>query len=122
MDFINETFDKAKDLFSVAKQKTEEAVNVGKQKLDIAAVENKMAKLYTKLGKEAFSVLANMENMPQEIAGLIEEIKENKELLASLKSDLGKMQHKRECHKCGCVVGEDAVFCNQCGEKLTFEE
>lgn len=122
MDFINDTLDKAKDLFSAAKQKTEEAVNVGKQKLDIASVENKISKLYAKLGKEAFSFLAEKEDLPEEIADIIAEIKENKELLAVQKEQLGKLQHKRECTKCGCVVAEDAVFCNKCGEKLIFED
>lgn len=122
MDFINDTLNTAKDLFSAAKQKTEEAVNVSKQKLDIVSVENKISKLYAKLGKEAFSTLANTEDLPKEIADIIAEIKENKEMLAKQKEQLGKMQHKRECPKCSSVVGDDSVFCNKCGEKLIFED
>ena len=71
MNFLNETIDKAKDLFSVAKQKTEEAVNVGKQKYDIVALESKTQKLYSKLGKMAYPLLMNQENLSPEIKNLV---------------------------------------------------
>lgn len=122
MDFINDTLNTAKELFSAAKQKTEEAVSVGKQKLDIVSLENKESKLYAKFGKNAFGFLQDMQDLPEELAEIIAEIKENKELLAKQKEELGKMQHKRECAKCGNIIGEDSVFCNKCGEKLIFED
>ncbi len=122
MDFINETLDKAKDLFSAAKQKTEEVVSVGKQKLDIVSLENKESKLYARLGKNAFGYLADNQDLPKELADIIAEIKENKELIEKQKQELGKMQHKRKCAKCGNIIGEDSAFCNKCGEKLIFED
>ena len=55
MDFFDETLNKAKEVFDVAKQKTTEAYNVGKQKYDISAMETTLNKLYTAYGKAAFA-------------------------------------------------------------------
>ena len=122
MDFLNETFDKAKDLFFVAKQKTEDAVNVGKQKIDIASYENKLTKLYAQLGKNAFEVLEKMENPAPQISDILAQIKSNKETLAKLQSELDKMQQKRICPACKSPVAENDAFCGKCGEKIIFED
>ncbi len=122
MDFFNETFDKAKDLFFVAKQKTEDAVNVGKQKIDIASYENKLTKLYAQLGKNAFEILEKMENPTPQISDILAQIKTNKETLAKLRAELDKMQQKRICPVCKSPVAENDVFCGKCGEKIIFED
>ena len=122
MDIFNDTFDKAKDLFFVAKQKTEDAVNVGKQKIDIATYENKLTKLYAALGKHAFDILKDKEDLSPKILDIIAQIKANKETLSKLKEELDRMQQKRICPACKSPVAEDAAFCGQCGEKIIFED
>lgn len=122
MDFLNDTFDKAKDLFFVAKQKTEDAVNVGKQKIDIATYENKLTKLYAALGKNTFDILKDKQDLSPQILDIIAQIKANKETLSKLKEELDRMQQKRICPACKSPVAEDAAFCGQCGEKIIFED
>ncbi len=122
MDFLNETFDKAKDLFSVAKQKATDAVNVGKQKYDIASLENKTYKLYAKLGQALYPEVELNDNTSAEVKAIILQIRENKELIAKEKAEIDKIKHKRQCATCGASVEEEAKFCNNCGAKLFFEE
>lgn len=122
MEILNDTIEKAKDLFSIAKQKASEAVNVGKQKYDIASLESKTYRLYTNLGKAVYNDMRDNENFSDEIKNIISQINNNRELIAKQKEEIGKIQHKRECASCGAIVEEDAKFCNNCGEKLIFEE
>ena len=81
MDFLNDTLDMAKELFIVAKEKTGEVVAAGKQKIDIATLENKLNKLYARLGKNAYVLFKDEENIPPQIADIMAQIDTNRELL-----------------------------------------
>ncbi len=122
MEFLNETFDKAKELFNVAKQKTDETVTIGKKKYEISVLEGKVKQLYTELGKNAFSYLAENRELPPQIAEIIEKIEELKGKLEKEISELVKLQSKRVCPKCAAVVEDNSNFCNVCGEKLVYSE
>ncbi len=122
MEFLNETLDKAKELFAVAKQKTDETVTIGKKKYEISVLEGKIKRLYTELGKNAFSYLAENGDLPPQIRALTEEIKSAKESLETQRAELVKMQSKRICPKCAAVVEDNSNFCNVCGEKLVYSE
>lgn len=122
MEFLNETLDKAKELFTAARQKTDETVTIGKKKYEISVLEGKIKRLYTELGENAFSYLAQKQDLPLHIKALTEEIKSAKESLKIEKAQLVKMQSKRICPKCAAVVADNSNFCNVCGEKLVYSE
>ena len=122
MDFLNDTLDMAKELFFVAKEKTGEVVAAGKQKIDIATLENKLNKLYARLGKNAYVLFKDEENIPPQIADIMAQIDTNRELLEKRKDELAKTQQKRACPCCKCIVSKNALFCPECGEKLEYEE
>lgn len=122
MDFLNETLSRAKEVFDVAKQKTTEAVNVGKQKYDIASMENKLSKQYQKLGEVCFKVIKDDDTQSDEIKTLAGEIKEQLADIEQARAELLKMKNKRVCPKCAATVDDNAAFCNFCGEKLTYTE
>ncbi len=63
MEFFENAVSKAKDVFDVACKKTEEAVNTGKLKLDVATLENKMAKDFENLGRVYFEQIKESDNL-----------------------------------------------------------
>lgn len=119
MDILNETFDKAKEIFSVAKQKTDETVTIAKKKYEITVLEGKVNKAYTELGKCAYTELADKE-VSENIKRLIDEITNLKQQIEIERAELIKTKSKRVCPKCSAAVSDDANFCNVCGEKLVY--
>lgn len=122
MDFLKETLNRAKEAFDVAKQKTTEAVNVGKQKYDIASMENKLSKQYQKLGEACFNTIKDDDTQSEEIKILVGQIKAQLADIEQARAELLKMKNKRVCPKCAATVDDNAIYCNFCGEKLTYTE
>lgn len=120
MEFFEETIEKVKEAFDVAQKKTTEIVSVGKQKYDIAAMESKLGKMYTKLGKIVYPTLTGDEQ--GEVAQIVNEIKEQLSKIEEAKEELSKLKNKRICPKCNSIIEETAVYCSVCGEKITFTE
>ncbi len=89
MDFFENAVGKAKDIFDVACKKTGEAVNTGKQRLDIATLENKMSKDFEKLGRIYFEQLKNTD-AEGEIGYLKNAITQKQEQIDKIKAELGK--------------------------------
>ena len=122
MEFIDETLNKAKEAFDVAKKKTTEVYNIGKQKYDIANMENKLSKSYKELGMAAYNVLKEYDNMPDDIKTRFADIEAQIKEINQAKAEVVKMQNKRMCPACGNAVSADSTFCNYCGEKLEYSE
>lgn len=122
MDFFDDVFEKAKNVFDVAKNKTEEAVIIGKQKYDVAAMESRLNKSYNALGRLCYENYKNDAESSDEIKALISEITSETEAIENARAEIAKMKNKRICPKCGETVAEASVFCNRCGERLIYTE
>lgn len=123
MDFFDEAINRAKEAFDIACKKTNEVVHIGKQKFDIASIENKRAKDYEALGVIYFDLIKDNENIGDlTVKALVEEIKAKTKKIAELKEELNASKFKRCCPKCGAVVDDIAVFCTICGERLKKED
>lgn len=86
MEFLDQTVQKAKEIFEIAYQKTGDAVNTGKQKLEIASLENKLNKEYRLLGKLYYNAYksgeeVDLDNIIQNIDAIKKQIKLKKEEL-----------------------------------------
>ena len=65
MDFLDNVVSKAKEVFDVAYKKTEVAVSTGKQKFDLATIENKLSKDYEKLGAIYYNIIKDAEQIDE---------------------------------------------------------
>lgn len=115
MDFLDQTVGKAKEIFEVACKKTEEAVSTGKQKLDIAALENKLNKEYRLLGKLYYICVKN--GAQTDLEDVIKTIDSIKEQIESKEKEILENSNKKVCSNCGKKVDDDAIFCKACGQK-----
>ncbi len=121
---MNEFFDnaakKAKAAFDVACKVTEDVVTSGKQKIDIASMENKLKKLYEQLGKLYMkSRKENSEELVSAIDAKVEEVEHMEAELSKAKSENADFAGKKICSTCGAFVEKNAVFCSSCGEKFS---
>lgn len=90
MEFFENAVNKAKDVFDVVVTKTEEAVTTGKQKLDIATLENKLAKDFERLGRAYFETIKDSEDIDVKFANVKEAIIEKQTLISKIKEEMGK--------------------------------
>lgn len=121
MDFLDNAVSKAKEVFDVAYKKTEEAVNTGKQKFDVAAIENKLNKDYAKLGKIYYALIKDSEDLKGETLKIKTAIDEKNAKIEELKQQINDTKNKRTCHNCGNAVDKQSLYCNTCGAKLEFD-
>ena len=122
MDFLDDVLVKAKDMFDIAKNKTEEAVAIGKQRYDIASLESRLNKSYNALGRLCYENYKGNEEIADELKALITEISSEIEAIEEARAEIVKIKANRFCAKCGGAVTEAAVFCSHCGEKLIYTE
>lgn len=120
MDFLENAVQKAKEVFDVAYNKTESAVNTQKQKFDLAAEENKLNKDFSRLGKYLFE--ERFDSIPNdgEAAEILALIAERKEKISEIKKEINSAKNKRICPSCAANIPDDAAFCSNCGAKLVF--
>lgn len=118
MDFFDDAFNKTKDFFNVACQKTEEAVGFGKIKLEIATLENKRSKDFEALGKLYFERVKDSEVSDAEANNIVMQIKEKTEKIAALNADINNAKNKEVCSSCGAIIEKNTLFCSFCGVKI----
>ncbi len=122
MDFFDNAVIKAKEAIDVACKKTNEVVNTGKNKFDIASLENKRLKDYEKLGEIYFNLIKDTENLDPKTQALVDSVLLKNKQISELKEQINSAKNKRTCPNCGTSVTDDAVYCSNCGEKLIVEE
>ncbi len=120
MDLFDEIIDKAKVAFDVAVKATEDAVDTGKQKFNIASYESKLNKDYKSLGKAFYDLKKTGEIDNEAVDGLLASIDEKLAKIEELKEEIRKAKADRVCANCGAAIEENIIFCPICGQKLEF--
>lgn len=90
MEFFENAVNKAKDVFDVVATKTGEVVTTGKQKLDIATLENKLAKDFERLGRAYFETIKDNDDIDDKFANIKESIVEKQTQIFKIKEEMGK--------------------------------
>lgn len=81
MDFLDEAVLKAKEVFEIACEKTEQVVNTSKQKIEVLTLQKKLEKDYQALGEIYYEII---KDSPDEAtANIVADIKDKMEKLAS---------------------------------------
>ncbi|MGI6279512.1 MAG: zinc-ribbon domain-containing protein [Acutalibacteraceae bacterium] len=121
MDFFDNAAIKAKEVFDVACKKTNEVVNTGKYKFDIASLENKLSKDYERLGKIYYNMIKDTEVEDKRVIELKAAIAQKQDEIKRLQEEINNIKSKRFCPECGVAVDKSSVFCSNCGVKLEFD-
>lgn len=122
MEFLDNAIVKTKEAFDVACKKTGEVVNTKKLEFDLASLRSKQDKDFSALGRICFDLYKNDENATDEVKALVSAIAEKNKKMAELNAAIVAAKNKRLCPKCSAPVEKNAVFCSNCGEKITFDD
>ncbi len=87
MDFIDNALEKAKETLNVVSKKTEEVVQSGKQKFNIASLENQLSKDYKTLGEIYYNILKDSEIDDEQILKLYNDITNKNAQIEELKNN-----------------------------------
>ena len=90
MEFFENAVNRAKDVFEVVVSKTGEAVTTGRQKLDIATLENRLSKDFERLGRAYYETIKDSEDVAVEFANIKTSIVEKQTEIAKIKEEMGK--------------------------------
>ena len=119
MGVLDNTVSTAKEVIGTVGKKTSEVVEAQRIKWGISDRKSKIGKLYTSLGEMYYQSVAGKGDL-SEAADVIRRIGEKQNEIEGLEAQLAALKNMRRCPSCGAVNKENAGFCDQCGEKLTF--
>ncbi len=118
MEFFGDAINKARDAFDTACKKTNDVVNLQKQKFDLASMESKLSKDFEAFGRVCYDFVAVGGEISNEAKALAEEITAKKKEIETARNEILKAQGKKFCTKCGAPNVTEAHFCYACGESF----
>lgn len=118
MTVFDDVLSRARALAKTAGEKTGEFVELTKVKMEIADLEREMTSLYEGLGRLVYDGKQSGENVDELVDACIAQLDDQNEHLKELQEKLMESKNVVACKMCGALNENDAVFCNQCGEKL----
>ena len=117
-DSMNEFFTKVKVVAQKAGEKTVEAVDVSKLRLQCVSVSARVRQAYEQLGKMAYYQSKNNPVHQELYEKTIAKIDEDLAQLKSLNEQIDAIKETARCPKCGEANPQKASYCQKCGEKL----
>lgn len=93
--------------------KTKVVAESTKLSFQITQEEAKLKTAFAALGEAFYK--NNLDDMPEEYAALVADIKASKEKLAALTEDKETVSNKKRCAKCGAWMPKEDTFCGKCG-------
>ncbi len=118
MGFIEDTFVKAKDVFTSVGEKGSELLSVQKLKIEAAKKESQLSKNYATLGRVVYSNLKNGCEAGDGCAALVQTIDDNLAALTAIRKQIADQKGMVLCPECGDSNPNDSVYCSKCGAKL----
>ena len=108
----------AKAVVETVRKKAGEVVDISKLKLAAADLRSELSQKYQILGRITFEEMSSGKDYSKNKEEVAEKIKELKNHLESVNDMIASSKNKKKCSCCGSYNAKDAVFCNNCGEKL----
>ncbi len=88
MDFFDNALNKAKEALEIVSQKTEEVVTTGKQKYNIATLENQCNKAFKALGELYYNKVKDADIEDTQMSALVHNISQIKAQIEAIKKEL----------------------------------
>lgn len=106
----------------IAFDKTTNMVDVTKLNLAKSDTENKMSKLYAKMGEKIYTEYLNGTEFDGEFGEIMQELDKYKEELDGIKEKLLTIKSASVCPECGERNPKENEYCSACGAKLTADD
>ena len=121
MGLMEQTVIKAKEVIDIAGKKTGELIELQKLRVSAASIQAQLSKEYEALGRLAYDLGKQGVAANEAFETLVQGIDEKKEELQVLEGKIATAKGDRICPACSTVNGMEAVFCNKCGQRVTFD-
>ena len=118
---MDEIFQRARGVVNAAAQKTGEAIDYSKIKLEIMKSNNELREAYELLGKTFYSMCRDQNENQELLDSLMTNITE---IIGKLNDLNAKIEDKKKtlvCPLCGSKNLQDSVFCAKCGARLQMQ-
>ena len=122
MAFFENLGKKVGEVAQTAAKKSGELVEVTKLNMSIGSEEDKIQRLYSKMGKKIYEEFCSGGSIND---GFIEEcksIKGHEQTIDSLKQKIREIKNVEICGSCGAEIIKPSAFCPKCGVKLEVEK
>ena len=133
---INKIKEQSMQFVDTAYKAAMDIADKGKNQLDLASQQNRLAKAQRQLGALVYSLAKGKEENQPLVDKYIEMIDNIEQEIARLKASLtpaeaaeaeyvvheevpaDQPEEHKACPQCGAPVSDDALFCNKCGAQL----
>lgn len=120
MSFFDDLSKKIVETTQSATQKAKDTADVVKLNSQINELTKSINAGYAELGKQYFE--ANKDNVPEEFAGVFNQINESSAKIVELKEQIRVLKGISICPSCGNEVAIGQKFCSNCGSQMPVVE
>lgn len=118
MDIIEKIITNVEKTTKAVVQKSSDIVEITKVKVAISNDEAQAAALIKEAGELVYSAYKNGTGDPEDVEAVCKQVEALEDEIIKKKNQLARLRNLKRCAACGNENDIDAVYCNQCGEKL----
>lgn len=122
MSFFENLSKRVGEVAQSAAKKSSELVEITKLNVSIGSEEEKIQKLYAKMGKKIYEIFSSGSEVEDIFEEDCEAIKKHQQNIEILKQKIREIKNVKVCPNCGIEINKISVFCSKCGTKLKQEE
>ncbi|NSW89623.1 MAG: zinc-ribbon domain-containing protein [Firmicutes bacterium] len=108
---------KVSEAAQAAAKKSTELVEITKLNMNISSEEDKIKKLYIKIGESIYAKFCSGLQIDPDFINDCEEIKSHLEAIKGLKAKIMEIKNIKLCTSCGTEIDRNVMFCPKCGAK-----
>lgn len=117
MAFLGNLGKKVGEAAQAAAKKSGELVEVTKLNVNINSEEDKIQKLYSRIGKAIYERYGASDAADEGIREFCEDIRVHEQNIKALRDKIAEVKGTKQCVGCGAEMERDQVFCSKCGAK-----
>lgn len=117
MAFLDNIGKKVSGAAQAAAKKSSELVETTKLNISIGSEEEKIKKLYGKMGKKVFEEFCSGDEVHSDLKDDCEAIKTCEKTIKDLKAKIMEVKNVKSCSNCGVEMEMSSMFCAKCGTK-----
>lgn len=118
MDIIEKFISNVEKTTKAVVQKSNDMVEITRVKVALSSDEAKVEGLIREAGELVYGAYKNGTGDPEDVEQVCKQIEALEEEIAGKKNQLARLRNLKRCSECGNENDIDAIYCNQCGEKL----
>jgi len=122
MAFFGDLGKKVSEAAQTAVKKSGELVEITKLNMSIGSEEEKIQKLYAKMGKAIYDMYCSGEDIPEALKEDCEAIKGHEQAIEGFRAKIREIKNSSVCANCGAEIDNESAFCSKCGAKIESKE